>query len=217
MSKCIIITVDGVAASGKGTLSARLAEHFGFEHLDSGSLYRRSALAALEQGVDLNDTEKLTVMIGQIDFSKPMIGDLRAEVVSQAASKIAMQNEVRRALDKAQRTFPIGKKGIVTDGRDMGTVIFPDADLKFFITASLEERAKRRYLQLNNKKNDVIFEAVLNELRERDIRDSERAVSPTVPAKDAVIIDTTELDADAVFRLAISLSQKTVSSFLDAA
>lgn len=209
---CVIVAVDGHAASGKGTLAKRLSQHFGFEHLDTGGLYRRAALKLIEDNVDLSDVEKLMDCISQMDHQIDVpLKILQSEEVGGMASRIGAIPEVRHYLNRLQIDFPKGKNGVIIDGRDIGTIIFPDADLKLFITASIESRAKRRYNQLLSEGKEVIFNHVLEDLRIRDERDVKRAVAPTVAASDAIVIDTSELDADAVFNLVVSLIQRAVS------
>lgn len=215
--ECFIVAIDGTAASGKGTLSKNLAAHFGFDHLDTGLIYRKAAYYALKDAVDINAPTRVVACIRHHDISAVIEESLHTEQVSSAASIIAAHEEVRAALYQVQRNFPYGKKGAVIDGRDIGTIIFPEADLKMFITADVEVRAERRFKQLQKEGKQVIFDEVLRNLRERDERDTHRKVAPTVAADDAIVIDTNHLDADAVLELAISLSHKTVMDSLKAA
>ena len=208
----IIIAIDGMAASGKGTLSKKLATHFGYDYLDTGLLYRRTAYEAIIANIDLDNLAEVLKVAKNIDYTQSISEDLHTDEIGSVASRIAVYKGLRKELNKIQLDFPNGRKGVVIDGRDIGTVIFPNADLKFFITASLEERAKRRYLQLKNKGKEIIFDVVLRDLKERDERDSKRLVAPTVAASDAVIIDSSELDADDVFNLVVSLSSKAIDS-----
>jgi cytidylate kinase len=197
----IIIAVDGPSASGKGTLTKRLAAKIGFDFLDTGKLYRALAYHALKNGFAPNEIDEIVALANQIDFTDIASLPLSQEEVGQMASKIAVEPKVRKVLNHIQRDFPIGRKGAIIDGRDIGTLIFPNADCKFFITASLEERAMRRYKQLQNDGKNTIFDQVLKELRERDERDLNRKTAPTVPASDAIIIDTSNLDIEAVLEL----------------
>ena len=208
----IIIAIDGMAASGKGTLSKKLATHFGYDYLDTGLLYRRTAYEAIIANIDLDNLAEVLKVAKNIDYTQSISEDLHTDEIGSVASRIAVYKGLRKELNKIQLDFPNGRKGVVIDGRDIGTVIFPNADLKFFITASLEERAKRRYLQLKNKGKEIIFDVVLRDLKERDERDSKRLVAPTVAASDAVIIDSSELDADDVFNLVVLLSSKAIDS-----
>jgi cytidylate kinase len=202
----MIIAIDGPAASGKGTLAQRLAEHFGFAHLDTGGLYRAVALHALESGGDPADPAVAEAAAKQVragDLADPR---LREEPVAHAASVVAAIPAVRQALLAFQRNFarhPQGATGAVLDGRDIGTVICPDADAKFFVTASLEARARRRLKELQEGGEGAIYERVLQDMKNRDARDSQRRTAPLVPADDAIVIDTTALDADAVLAVAL--------------
>lgn len=210
-----VIAIDGPAASGKGTLARALAEKLGFAFMDTGALYRGVAFEVLEADNDpdsTTDAEKAALLLAQkiehADKPADILGNpkLREEIVGQTASKVAALQEVREALLKLQRDFAAnpGKsyKGAVLDGRDIGTVICPDADLKLFITAQMEVRAKRRLKELQSKDISVTYDAVLADMRARDARDSERSSAPLKPADDAVTIDTSSLSAEQVFDLA---------------
>lgn len=214
MRNCFIIAIDGVASSGKGTLAKKLANHFGFEHLDTGLLYRETALTIIQNNIDISNLSLLLEHIKSIPFHSEKVPELFTEEVGRIASQIATIPAVRQMLNEIQHNFPKNKKGVVIDGRDIGTIIFPNADLKFFVTASVEVRAQRRFNQLQNLGKSVIFDEVLRDLRERDDRDIHRKVAPTVAANDAIIIDTTRLDANSVLELVISLSQKAVNQKL---
>lgn len=197
-----VIAIDGPAASGKGTLARRLAEHFGLDYLDTGSLYRAVGLKLVYANKDPKDKDAAIAAAGAIepdDLSNPR---LRQERIGQAASIVSAYPEVRAALLEFQRNFANGRKGAVLDGRDIGTVVCPKADFKFFITATLYARAKRRHRELSGEGIEVIFESVLEDLRERDERDERRAVAPLKPAEDAVLMDTSTLDASEVFEKA---------------
>ena len=202
----MIIAIDGPAASGKGTLARRLARHFRFAHLDTGKLYRATALHALESGADPGNpalAEAAARKVRAEDLGDPR---LLEEDVAQAASVVAATPGVRQALIAFQRDFahrPAGATGAVLDGRDIGTVICPDAEVKFFVTASLEARARRRFEELREAGGNAIYERVLQDMKNRDARDSERRTAPLVPADDAFVIDTTAPDADAVFAVAL--------------
>ncbi|MAY34421.1 MAG: cytidylate kinase [Rhodovulum sp.] len=185
----IAVAIDGPAASGKGTISKAVATHFGFAHLDTGLLYRAVGARVLD-GMDA--VEAAT----SLDFTDLDRDDLRTGPVAQAASKVAAIPEVRAALVDFQRAFARRAGGAVLDGRDIGTVICPDAEVKLYVTASDEIRAQRRYLELSSKGHDVTPKGVLEDLRERDRRDSERATAPLKPAEDAVQLDTTDLSIE---------------------
>ena len=205
-----VIAIDGPAASGKGTLARRLAMHFGYAHLDTGALYRAVGLIVLRSGGrpdDATDAIAAAHKVGEADLSDP---ELRTESTGAAASKVAAIPEVRQILLDYQRDFatnpPGGKAGAVLDGRDIGTVICPDADHKIFITADVETRAKRRFLELFGEKGATSeYEKILTELKERDDRDMNRATAPLKPAENAHLLDTTNSDIEAVFQKAISL------------
>jgi cytidylate kinase len=202
-----VITIDGPTASGKGTVAARVAQALGYHYLDSGALYRLVALAALEQGVDPDDP----VGAGQVAAAlRPRFADghinlqgrdvtdlIRSEDVSRAASRVAVHTPVRDALRELQQAFRTAP-GLVADGRDMGTVLFPDAALKVFLTASVQARAERRHKQLIDKGFPANISALLQDLRARDERDSQRAAAPLKPAEDAYQLDSSTLSADEV-------------------
>ena len=209
-----IITVDGPSGSGKGTICQRLARELGWHLLDSGALYRVTALAARHHGVELDDVEALEVLAAHLDvrFKASDGGDpqiiLEGEEVTQAirnervgrdASVVAALGPVRTALLSRQRDFAL-EPGLVADGRDMGTVVFPEADLKIYLDASAEERARRRYKQLIGKEPGASLDDILNDIRARDARDMNRAVAPLKPAPDAVVLDSTSLSIDEVLQ-----------------
>ncbi len=211
-----IIAVDGPAASGKGTLAKRLARHFDFAHLDSGRLYRAVALRCSRAGIDPADEAKAAAEAARItpdDLADP---GLRTEATARVASRVAALPLVRRALVDYQRSFaarpPEGKKGVVIDGRDIGTVICPDAAVKLFITASVEERANRRHKELLSQGAEAIYPAVLRDLKDRDARDTTRTAAPLVQAKDAFLIDTTSMDVDAAFAAALAYAKSRLAS-----
>lgn len=199
----VIIAIDGPSASGKGTLSKRLAAKLGFDYLDTGSLYRILGYYALEAKLASDEVEKIVALVPKIDFIKSKNLILTGDEVSKMASQIASRPKVREALNAMQKNFPLNKVGVVIDGRDIGTVIFPKADCKFFITADVAVRAKRRFKQLQSGRKDIIFDQVLQSLKERDELDRTRAIAPTLPAGDAVIIDNSDLNADEVFELVL--------------
>ncbi|MBM1187079.1 (d)CMP kinase [Pseudomonas lundensis] len=208
-----VITIDGPSGSGKGTVAGRLATELGWKLLDSGALYRLLALAARDHGVALNDETLLQQLAAHLDVQ--FVGatngqpakiilegadvtlDIRNEAVAAGASAVAALPAVREALLQRQRDFK-ELPGLVADGRDMGTVVFPDAPLKIFLTASAEERARRRYLQLKAKGDDVSLPRLLDEIRARDQRDTQRAIAPLKPAADAIQLDSTELSVEQV-------------------
>ena len=207
-----MIAIDGPAASGKGTIAAGVAQALGFNQLDSGSLYRLVALKASEAGIAPEDEARLAAVALDLDarFAGGRIllegGDvtdrIRREDMSAAASRVAVHRAVRSALLDRQRAFR-RPPGLVADGRDMGTVVFPDATLKVYLTASQEERAGRRYKQLIEKGISSTLESLLRDIRDRDARDAERAVAPLAPASDAVILDTTGVTIAAAVRFVL--------------
>lgn len=209
-TKVPVITVDGPSGGGKGTLSLMLAKTLGWHFLDSGALYRVLALAALRHSVALDNHEALAVLAAHLDVvfehepqeilleGQNVTYAIRTEECGGAASQVAAIPAVRTALLERQRAF-LETPGLVADGRDMGTVIFPDADLKIFLEASPLERAKRRQAQLKQQGLDVSLDGLFAEIEKRDARDKQRTVSPLVPAHDAIVIDTTQMPIDAVF------------------
>ena len=210
-----VFTIDGPGGAGKGTVSGLLARELGWHYLDSGALYRLLALVALRRGVAVDDEEALVSLAGDMDIvfepegvvrldGEDVSSAIRQEEVGNAASHVAASDAVRQALLQKQRDFRRAP-GLVADGRDMGTVVFPDAGNKVFLTASAEERARRRYKQLMDKGIDVNLAGLLTDIRERDERDSNRAVSPLRPAADAVQIDTTSLSIDQVVQKLLDL------------
>ena len=202
-----VVTIDGPSGSGKGTLARTLAERYGWHYLDSGALYRILALAAVDAGLPLTDEGALAALVPSLDIAfqgedvilngTQVSDQLRTESIGNAASQVAALPAVRTALLEKQRAFA-KSPGLVADGRDMGTVVFPEALLKIFLTASAEVRAERRYNQLRNKGLGVSLRALLETIRERDERDKTRAVAPLVPAEDALVLDSTALSSSQV-------------------
>lgn len=214
-----VLTIDGPSGAGKGTISRRIAAHLGWHFLDSGALYRAVGVAAGWEDVDLADPEALIRLAGRtmVAFADDELGDprvlvdgvdatdeLRTETAGAAASAIAAIPGVRAVLVQRQRDFR-RPPGLVADGRDMGTVIFPDAAYKVFLTASAEERADRRYKQLKAKGLEVTLDGLLREILARDARDAQRAVAPLKPASDAVAVDTTGVPIDRVVERVLAL------------
>ena len=196
----MIIAVDGPAAAGKGTIARALAKHFGFHFLDTGALYRMVGLAAIRAGGEPITTPAAIAAALSLDPTSFTDAELRTEKVGAAASIVAVIPEVRAALLEFQRSFAKKPPGAVLDGRDIGTVVCPDAHAKLFITASAEVRARRRQMELGA----TDYEAVLADIRARDERDSQRATAPLVAAKDAVTLDTSEMDIDAAVAAAVA-------------
>lgn len=219
ISQVPVITIDGPSGSGKGTVAALLAAKLGWNFLDSGALYRLLAFAARNHGVDLTNEEALKLLAAHLDvqFGAPKQGHgmhiilegedvtsaIRNEQVGAGASQVAALPAVRDALLQRQKAFR-EPPGLVADGRDMGTVVFPDAPLKIYLTASAEERARRRYLQLKGKGDDVNLASLLDEIRARDERDTGREVAPLKPADDAVQLDSTNLSIEQVLEQILS-------------
>ena len=215
-----VIAIDGPAASGKGTIAAGVAAALAFHYLDSGALYRLVALQSLEHAIDAADEAALAAtaaalgarfLSGRIELDGRDVTELiRGEAVSKAASAVSVHAAVRAALLARQRAFR-QPPGLVADGRDMGTVVFPDAALKVFLTASAEERARRRYKQLIEKGISVTLEGLLRDIRERDARDASRPVAPLRPAADAVALDTTDLSIAAATDAVLALYAERTS------
>jgi CMP/dCMP kinase len=201
----MIITIDGPAASGKGTIARRVAGHYRLPHLDTGLLYRAVALRLLDRGQALDDVAAAVAAARELRIGSLDTERLRERSIGETASRVAIFPEVRAALLKLQKDFAHRPEGAVLDGRDTGTVIAPEADVKIFVTASAEVRANRRFRELAVTGEKRTLEAVLAAIRERDRRDSERAIAPLKPAPDAALLDTTELDIEAAFRAALSI------------
>jgi CMP/dCMP kinase len=201
----MIIAIDGPAASGKGTLGKHLAAHFGLPHLDTGLLYRAVAKALLDQGAPLDDPARAVAAARGLDLSRFDEAVLKGHAVGEAASIVSAIPEVRAALVDYQRAFATRPPGAVLDGRDIGTVIAPDADVKIFVTASAQERAHRRARELTAQGVAADEAEILADIGRRDERDRSRAVAPLAPAPDAHLLDTTHLDIDAAVRAAIDI------------
>lgn len=223
--KKLIIAIDGPVGSGKSTVARRVAELLGYTHLDSGAMYRALGLKALRSGVSLDDTAALEVLAGDTHVDLHMSDgrlevlldgadvsrDIRTPEASVAASKVAVIPEVRRILVAEQRRAG-HHGGVVMEGRDIGSVVFPDADLKIYLDASLEVRAQRRLREHQARGEALTLEQVVEELRERDRRDTQRAASPLTRAPEAVIVDSTAMDAEEVARLIAMLARKKESA-----
>lgn len=215
-----VIAIDGPSGAGKGAVSAGVARRLGWNVLDSGAVYRALALAALEHAVSATDTDALVSLAGALPLQfatgddgidvflddRDVGAQLRTEAVSLMASRVAAIPAVREALLDLQRACR-RPPGLVADGRDMGTVVFPDAELKVFLEASVEERANRRYKQLKQKGESVILPRLLRDMQARDRRDRERSVAPTVPAADAVVVDSTDLALGQVIDKVVGLAR----------
>lgn len=208
----IVIAVDGTAASGKGTLAKKLAAHFGFHHLDSGSLYRLTALGVLDAGSDPNNEADAVKAAHAINPAKSSDLRIRSAEIGRAASLVSVFPPVRAALLDYQRGFARQEPGAVIDGRDIGTVVCPDATAKLFVDASPDVRAHRRWLELKSYGVAPDEATILREIRERDARDTNRAISPQKPATDAALLDTTHLGIDAAFAAALALVQPKIEA-----
>ena len=220
-----MITIDGPSGTGKGTIAGLLAKSLGFELLDSGAIYRVVAVAAKREGIGAQESSRLAALAKRVNISfcsgapdglrvlldgDNVTEELRAEETASMASRVAVIPEVREALLETQRGF-CQPPGLVADGRDMGTVIFPRATVKLYLTADPEERAKRRYKQLREKGISVSLPALVRDISDRDRRDSTRAVAPLRPADDAVVIDTTDLPIAAVLERTLSIVKQVLT------
>jgi cytidylate kinase len=203
------IAIDGPAAAGKGTLSRRIADEYGFHHLDTGLTYRATAKALLDRGLPFDDEAIAADVAQNLDLAGLDRAVLSAHAIGEAASRIAVMPSVRRALVEAQRGFAAREPGTVLDGRDIGTVVCPDAPVKLYVTASPEVRAKRRYDEILAGGGAADYGTILDDIRRRDERDMGRADSPLKPADDAHLLDTSEMSIEAAFSAA--------KSFIDAA
>jgi cytidylate kinase len=201
-SKTAVIAIDGPAAAGKGTLSRRIAEAYGFHHLDTGLTYRATAKALIDAGLALDDEAVAETMAREVELAGLDRDVLSAHDIGEAASRIAVMPKVRRALVEAQQAFSKRVPGTVLDGRDIGTVVCPDAPVKFYVTASPEVRARRRYDEIVARGDAADYDHVFADVKKRDERDMGRADSPLKPASDAHLLDTSEMSIEAAFRAA---------------
>ncbi|MCA9042254.1 MAG: (d)CMP kinase [Planctomycetaceae bacterium] len=213
----MIITIDGPAGTGKSTVARALAERLGFQFLDTGALYRAVAWACLEGEISLDDVKTIVDKTRQMQFrweegrlwidEQEVTEKIRTADVTQGASQVAVIPEVREALNEVQRQIA-DTRDIVTEGRDQGTVVFPHATCKFYLNASAEERARRRYLELTNQGEEAEFETILEQIKERDDRDATREIAPLKPAPDAILVDSTNLKPDRVLDLLEKTAQE---------
>ena len=206
MDEKIIIAIDGPAASGKGTVARKLAKIFNLPHLDSGQLYRHIAYQAIKSAINPNNKSALLELTNKVVFDISEIEDLRNDEISTVASIISQYSEIRDQLIEYQRDF--ASNGAVVDGRDIGTIIFPNADYKFYITASLDERTERRYLQLKKDNAEIDRNNIKNDINNRDLRDINRKIAPLKKAEDAIEIDTTEMKIDDVIDFIVKYIHK---------
>jgi cytidylate kinase len=203
----MIIAIDGPAASGKGTLARRLAAHYGLPHLDTGLLYRATARVLLDEGSRLDDVEAAVRSARGLALLEFEEDRLRGREMGEAASVVAAIPPVREALIDMQRAFAGRAQGAVLDGRDIGTVIAPEATVKIFVTASPDARAQRRALELRGRGEKVDYASILEDIKKRDKRDSERVLAPLKPAADAHVLDTTDLNVEAAFAAALKIAE----------
>lgn len=208
----MIIAIDGTLASGKGTIARRIAAWYGLAHMDTGRLYRATGIAALRDGVDFSDGAALAHVAATLDLNDFDEAELRTAGAGQAASKVARVPQVRAALLDLQRAFASQPGGAVLDGRDIGTVICPQADVKLWIDASAEERARRRHAEIVAKGETLSFEEMLAQVNERDARDAGRTDAPMIKADDAHLIDTTELSIDAAVEKACAIIDRVTAA-----
>lgn len=204
----MIIAIDGPAAAGKGTIAARLAAHYGLPYLDTGLLYRATGKAMAERGLDPDDGAAAGRTAAKLDMALLADPELRGHGAGELASRVAVHSQVRDALLQFQRNFAHRPGGALLDGRDIGTAVCPEADVKIFVTASAEVRARRRTDELQAKGRTIDYERILGEIRERDARDSGRAVAPLKPAADAYLLDTTDKDIETAFRAAVDIIER---------
>lgn len=204
----MIIAIDGPAAAGKGTIAERLAAHYRIPYLDTGLLYRAIGRAMADKGLDLADNKAAGQVAANIDLTRYTGPDLRGREAGELASQVAVHKTVRDALLKVQRDFAKRPGGAVLDGRDIGTTVCPEADVKIFVTASSEVRARRRTEELRSNGRTIGYKRILAEIAERDTRDSERAVAPLRPATDAYLLDTTDKDIETAFRAAVDIVER---------
>ncbi|WP_047518002.1 (d)CMP kinase [Methylophilus sp. Q8] len=212
-----VIAIDGPSASGKGSVAERVAKHFGFHYLDSGAIYRLLAYAAYQQNVAWSDASKLAAIAGKLDIKfengeayldgQQVSAHIRTEQMGKGASEVAVHPDVRTALLQTQRNFRKAP-GLVGDGRDIGSVIFPDAGLKIFLTAAVETRAKRRYEQLLQRGESADYALILEDLQQRDLRDSQRAAAPLKQLPDAILLDTTDKNIEQAVNIIIEAFKK---------
>jgi len=208
-----IIAIDGPAASGKGTLARKLSDHYHLPHLDTGLTYRFVAQAMLTHKLPLNDESAAIHLAKNLDFADINAAALSADTIGAAASQISVMPELRKILVEKQRHFAMRGKGAVLDGRDIGTVVCPQAQVKLYIVANVTARAERRFKELQARGIKTDYETILQSLKERDARDSNRAASPLKPAADAHLLDTTKLSIEDAFHAACALTDKALALF----
>ena len=207
----MIIAIDGTTASGKGTIAKRLSAHFGLPHMDTGRLYRAAAVAALKAGVPLSDADAVAKLAEGLDLADFDEAELRTDEASKASSVVAAIPEVREALFNLQRAFATRPGGALLDGRDIGTVIAPDAEVKLWVDAAIEQRGERRWKELVGRGEDISLAEVIRQLEVRDTRDQSRKDAPATKAADAILIDTTDLTIDAAVEKAVAAVEAALS------
>ena len=212
MTRPLIIAIDGPAASGKGTLARLIASEYGLAHLDTGLTYRAVAQAMLVQNLALDDERVAENTAGMVDLTKLDRSVLSSHAIGEAASKIAVYPGVRRILVEQQRAFANSPSGAILDGRDIGTVVCPDAPVKFYVTASPEVRAKRRYDEIIHHGGTAGFETILADVKRRDERDTGRADSPLRPAADSHLLDTSTMSIEAAFQAARAIIERVIAA-----
>lgn len=208
----MVIALDGPAASGKGTLARLIATHYGLPHLDTGLTYRAAAKALLDAGLPLDDEATAALVAAEVDLGALDRSVLSAHEIGEAASRVAVMPGVRRALVEAQRRFAAKPPGAVLDGRDIGTVVCPDATVKLYVTAAPETRARRRFEEIRAAGKEADYADILADLKRRDARDMGRTDSPLKPAEDAHLLDTTEMGIEAAFRAAKNLIDQALTA-----
>ena len=210
MDRRFTIAIDGTFSSGKGTLASRLAAHYGLPYLDTGKLYRAVAKRVMDAGLDPDDVAKCAALANDLTAEELSDPILKSGPIGAMASRVAVHPPVRAALLSFQKDF--AAKGAVLDGRDIGTVICPDAEIKLFVDADATERARRRHLELTGYGEDITYEMVLAQLKERDARDSGRDIAPLKPAENAHLLDTTNLSIERAFEIAIAMCDAILTS-----
>ena len=204
----MIVAIDGPAAAGKGTLALRLAAHYRLPYLDTGLLYRLVGRTMAEQNLDLNDAAAAGRVAAAIDMRQLTDANLRGHDAGELASRVAVHPQVRSALLQFQRDFAARPEGAVIDGRDIGTAVVPGADVKIYVTATPEERARRRTEELLAKGRTIAYATILAEIKERDARDAGRAAAPLARAANAHLLDTTDMDIETAFRAAVDIVER---------
>lgn len=213
MKKTVVIAIDGHSGSGKSTLAASIAQYLGFHYLNTGKLYRYVAYEVILQKIPLTEKKYIAEIAKKIN-TIPLNSDIGSEKVAEIASLVASLPEVREALLVYQQNFALQSPGVVLEGRDIGETICPHADLKLFVTASLEKRAGRRYKELQKDGNSVTYNQIFSDVKQRDERDTQRSVSPLIIAHDAFLLDTTEMNKEEVYDYTVALIMRHIPSVI---